>query len=263
MEAGLSPKMVSNVIQVVKMVVASLVNEDGEKIYPRTWNHEFIDLPEVKNQRQPTHTSEAMTAIAVGSKGRERMLYILLGATGMRIGEALGIEIDKHITDDFSTVQIRQKAWRGSIQLFLKTDNGLRDIDLHPSISAVLKAFIGDRTSGLLFFSKNGNPLLQSNVLRLSLHPLLEQLKQPKSGAHAFRRFRTTWLRKQRAPEDLVRFWLGHANQSVTDGYSKVKDDVMFRKKVVEQVGIGFEFPAVEVEVAPNCTQSQLLAMST
>src|SRR6202035_163702 len=131
----LSPKMVNNVIQVVKMVVASLVNEDGEKIYPRTWNHEFIDMPEVKNQRQPTYTSEAMTAIAAGSKGREQMLYILLGATGMRIGEALGIEIDKHISDNFSTVQIRQKAWNGYIQQFLKSDNGIRDIDLHPSIA--------------------------------------------------------------------------------------------------------------------------------
>ena len=261
MEAGLSPKMVNNVIQVVKMVVASLVNEDGEKIYPRTWNHEFIDLPEVKSQRQPTHTSEAMTGIAVGSKGRERMLYILLGATGIRIGEALGIEIDKHISDDFSTVKIWQKVWNGYIQQFLKTDNGIRDIDLHPSISTMLKTFVGDRASGLLFCSKNGKPLLQSNVLRLSLHPLLEKLKQAKSGAHAFRRFRATWLRKQRAPEDLIRFWLGHANKSVTDDYSKLKEDVPFRKQVAEQVGIGFELPTVENnEVAPNCTQSQFSA---
>jgi integrase len=96
--------------------------------------------------------------------------------------------------------------------------------------------------------------------LRLSLHPILEELKQPKSGAHAFRRFRTTWLRKQNAPEDLIRFWLGHANKSVTDGYSKLKEDVMFRKKIAEQVGIGFELPAERSEVAPNCTQTELLS---
>ncbi|MGH9681075.1 MAG: tyrosine-type recombinase/integrase, partial [Candidatus Acidiferrales bacterium] len=263
-ESGLSPKMVNNVIQVVKMVVASLLNEDGEKIYLRTWNHEFIDLPEVKNQRQPTHTSDVMTAIAGGSKGREQMLYVLLGATGMRIGEALGIEIDKHISDDFSTLRIRQKAWNGCIQPFLKSDNGLRDIDLHPSISVMLKTFVGERTSGLLFCSKNGNPLLQSNILRLSLHPLLEGLKQPKSGAHSFRRFRTTWLRKQGAPEDLIRFWLGHANKSVTDDYCKLKEDVAFRKKVAEEVAIGFELSAqaspTQPEVAPNCTQIELSA---
>jgi integrase len=98
--------------------------------------------------------------------------------------------------------------------------------------------------------------------LRLSLHPILKELKQPKSGVHAFRRFRTTWLRKQHAPEDLVRFWLGHANKSVTDGYSKLKEDVTFRKKVAEQVGIGFELPTEKLEVAPNCTQSELLSAS-
>ena len=100
-DAGMSPKMVNNVVQVVKMVVASAVNENGEQVHPRTWNHEFIDLPEVKNQRQPTFTSEVMKAIAGGSEGREQMLFVLLGATGMRIGEALGLEIDKHISRRF------------------------------------------------------------------------------------------------------------------------------------------------------------------
>jgi integrase len=252
--------MVNNVVQVVKMVVASAVNEDGEQVHPRTWNHEFIDLPEVKDQRQPTFTSEAMKTITARSEERERMLYVLLGAAGMRIGEALGIEIDKHFSDDFSTLLIRQKVWNGRVQSFLKTENGIRDIDLHPSIAKILKKFVGNRNSGFLFCSKSENPLLQSNILRLSLHPILKELKQPKSGAHAFRRFRTTWLRKQNAPEDLIRFWLGHANESVTDGYSKLKEDVMFRKKIAEQVGIGFEFPAETSEVAPNCTQSELLS---
>ena len=33
-EAGLSPKMVNNVVQVVTRVVTSAVNEDGEQLYP-------------------------------------------------------------------------------------------------------------------------------------------------------------------------------------------------------------------------------------
>jgi integrase len=259
-EARMSAKMIGNVVQVVKMVVASAVNENGEEVHPRTWNHEFMDLPEVKDQWQPVHSSETMKAIAAGSEGREQMLYVLFGATGMRFGEGLGLEIDKHISSDFSTLYIRQKVWNGRIQSFLKTENGFRDIDLHPDIAAMLKGFIGNRTSGFLFCSKNGFPLLQSNVLRLSLHQLLQKLGQPKSGAHAFRRFRTTWLRKQHAPEDLIRFWLGHANRSVTDVYCKLKEDVAFRKKVAEQVGIGFDLPTEKPEVAPNCTQSELLS---
>ena len=241
-KAGMSPKMIGNVIQLVQTVVASAVNENGEEIHPRKWNHEFMDLPEVKNQRQPTHSSETMTAIVGESKGREQMLFVLLGATAIRFGEVLGLQIEKHISEDFSTLYIRQKVWKGHVQPFLKTENGIRDIDLHPDVSTMLKSFIAERNSGFLFCSKNGLPLLQSNVLRLSLHPLLARLGQSMSGAHAFRRFRTTWLRKQHAPEDLIRFWLGHANRSVTDLYSKLNEDVAFRKKVAAQVGIGFNF---------------------
>jgi Phage integrase family len=261
-EAGLSPRMCNNVIQVLKMVVASAVNGNGEELHPRTWNHEFMDLPEVKNQRQPSHSGETMTAIAASSKGREQMLYVLLGASGLRFGEALGLEIGKHISDDCLTLLIRQKVWNGRVQPFLKTENGVRDIDLHPDVAAMLKRFIGIRTSGFLFCSKNELPLLQSNVLRLSLHQLLKQLGLPKAGAHAFRRFRTTWLRKQHAPEDLIRFWLGWSNKSVADVYSKLKDDVAFRRKVAEQVGIGFELPEEKPEVAPICTQSVSVSTS-
>lgn len=66
-------------------------------------------------------------------------------------------------------------------------------------------------------------------------------------------------MRKQCAPEDLIRFWLGHANKTVTDSYSKLKVDVTFRQKVTEQVGIGFRLPVANPEDAPNCTQGNLL----
>jgi hypothetical protein len=54
--AGLSPKTIVNHAQVVKLVVASAVNDEGEQIYPRTWNHDFIGLPIVDKakQRRPT-----------------------------------------------------------------------------------------------------------------------------------------------------------------------------------------------------------------
>jgi integrase len=74
------------------------------------------------------------------------MHFVLLAASGMRIGEALGLEIGKHISPDFSTLYVRQKVWNGHVQPFLKTHNGTRDIDLHSSIAAMLKAFVGTRT---------------------------------------------------------------------------------------------------------------------
>jgi integrase len=141
------------------------------------------------------------------------------------------------------------------IHTFLKTENGAREVDLHSSVATMLREFIGDRTSGLLFCTRNGKPLSLSNILRRSLHPVLEKLGQPKAGSHAFRRFRITWLRKNAVPKDLEDFWAGHAPETIGDIYSKLKEDVEFRKKVVESLGLGFKMPAptsVEAPIVPN-----------
>lgn len=38
------------------MVVASAVDKEGEQIYPRKWNHDFIDLPVVEQAKQKNKT---------------------------------------------------------------------------------------------------------------------------------------------------------------------------------------------------------------
>jgi hypothetical protein len=63
----------------------------------------------------------------------------------MRIGEVLGLEIDKHFANNFSTVLVRQKARKCKMENYLKTDNAYRDIDLHSSVVKILKEFIGSR----------------------------------------------------------------------------------------------------------------------
>lgn len=168
-----------------------------------------------------------------------------------RFGEALGIDI-KNISPDGGTIKICQKAWRNELHDYLKTDNGGREVDLHPKVAAMLKDFIGERKEGLLFRSKTGKPLSQSNVLRRSLHPVLAKLNQPKCGAHAFRRFRLTWLRKNDVPKDLERFWMGHEDEEIGDRYSKLKQDVEFRQAVAKKIGLGFELPAKNRVVGPN-----------
>lgn len=254
-DGSLSPKSIGNYIQVVKAVVGSAKDRKTRKqLYPVVWDYEYLDMPVVKKseQRRPAFTSETVTRIVAAAMPKNQMLYGLCASTGLRIGEALGIDIRKHISPDCSTILVREKVWKGQIQAFLKTDNGAREVDLHPSVAAMLRTFIGNRTSGLLFCTRNGKPLSLSNILRRSLHPILEKLGQPKAGSHAFRRFRITWLRKNGVPRDLENFWTGHALETVGDTYSKLKDDVEFRKKVTETVGLGFEIPASGSVIVPN-----------
>lgn len=258
-KAGLSPKTVNTYTQVVKSVVASAVNEEGEQLFPRKWNHEFVDMPVVDKSKQntPHFTSEVVTGILGFSKGYKQMFCALLGGTGLRAGEAMGLEIDKHISEDFRTLYIRQKVRRTKLEHFLKTDAGRRDVDLCPALATMLEAYVGGRTSGFLFHNEKGNFLSQTNLLRRGLHPPLIKLGQPKAGFHAFRRFRTTWLRKNRTPEDLIRYWLGHADETVTDGYSKLREDVEYRKEVAERVGLGFTFPTKNPSAVPVVPKSR------
>jgi hypothetical protein len=45
---------------------------------------------------------------------------------------------------------------------------------------------------------------------------------------------------------------MGHEDEEIGDIYSKLKQDVAFRKEVVERIGLGFELPSKKVVVGPN-----------
>jgi hypothetical protein len=84
----------------------------------------------------------------------------------------------------------------------------------------------------------------------------------PKQGFHGFRRFRLTWLRKNRVPGDLERFWIGHADQEIGDRYSKMEEDAEFCEQLADAVGLGFQLPDAKSVtnsfVAPIAPKSQL-----
>jgi len=82
-------------------------------------------------------------------------LYALLAGCGpMRAGEALGLDI-RSIREDFRTLEIVQKAKRGKLQDHMKTKNAdsrhERVVDLSKPLAAMLREFVGGRTSGQVF----------------------------------------------------------------------------------------------------------------
>jgi integrase len=91
--AGLAPKTIVNVVTVVKFVVASAVDEEGDQIHPRVWNYEFIQLPLVikGKQNRPTVTEAEVSGLLNSLKERYAVLVALVAGTGLRIGEALAV----------------------------------------------------------------------------------------------------------------------------------------------------------------------------
>jgi integrase len=242
--SNLSPATIRDYSDTVKAVVASAIDEDGEPVFPRKWNEEYIDAPPVKQQRQPSTNREGMEAILKEATGQYRVLYALLSGCGpLRAGEALGLEIGKHISEDCRTLYVRQKAKRGLIQPYLKTQNGERDIDLCTTLAGIVREHIGDRKSGLLFCTSTGKQISQRNILRDSLHPILKKLEHVQGGFNIFRRFRMTELKKSDCPEVLEHFWSGHAQTHVSERYTKLLQQRDYRLEWAEKIGMGFSLP--------------------
>jgi hypothetical protein len=51
---------------------------------------------------------------------------------------------------------------------------------------------------------------------------------------------------------------MGHAGESMSDLYDKIKDDVPFRKKWAEQCGFGFELPSVVPNVLKITSKTEV-----
>lgn len=257
---GMAATTINGHITFAKQVMSSAVDvRTGEELYPRTWNAEQIDLPEILEDEKytPCFTGETITGVIAyhSDDPQMRTLFTLLAAGGLRISECLGLEIDKHISPDFRTITIEQQADGRKISYRVKRPASKRQVDLHPDIATVIKAFVGDRTSGFLFQTSKGNPPSHVTVGR-KLHLALAALNYVNectgthfAGEHAFRRFRDTYLRnKARCPDGVIKFWLGHSfGKNMTELYDKVKRDVELRRELAESCGYGFDLPSCPV----------------
>lgn len=226
---GLSAKTIVNYSQVPKMVVASVVTADGDQVYPRKWNHDFVGLPIIdpKKQHRPTVTAAEVGDIINGATERFAVLFALLAGTGLRAGEALALKATD-FTPDYRVLHVTRSIWHGREQ-DPKTPAAVREIDIAEPLAVMLKAYATGK-GGYLFATKSGRPIAQRNVNRAA-----------GVGLHAFRRFRTETLRRARVPEDLIGLWLGHAPKSVTDLYANgLQHDLAWRREWCDRVGLGF-----------------------
>lgn len=233
MAAKLSAQTIVTHAKVVKMVVASAVDADGDQLYPRKWNHDFIGLPIVRKEEQhrPTVTATEVEHILSVSKRRYAVLFALLAGTGLRIGEALALKVTD-LSPDGRVLYIRRSIW-GNKEQAPKTPSAVREVDVAPLLARLLQEHVAGRT-GYVFGTSTGTALQQRNALGW-LH------EAKKVGFHAFRRFRIELLRKARVPEDLLKLWLGHAKESVTDFYADgIRNDAAWRREWCERAGLGF-----------------------
>ncbi len=129
---------------------------------------------------------------------------------------------------DRALVTVRTQINRG-LEQSPKTPAATREVDLPQDLNNYLKKNVASAPGFLVF---PGSETFWRD--RLSTNTAIH-------GFHAFRRARITHLRAASAPEDLLQFWVGHAPETITDRYSKLAQDVGFRKEWAEKIGVGFK----------------------
>jgi integrase len=262
----LSAKTIGELIAAVKQIVASAVDADGNYLYPRQWNANFLDLPQITNQKQPCVTrAEVERCIKESRNDQERLLYAVLAGTGLRISEALAIhvsgnELQTSWDGDAAAILVRSMVYQGAELQRVKTQAARRTVDLDSRLNDLIAEFVfknNIQAGQFLFQSRNGGPMnLKTATDRLKKYGV--------NGFHAFRRFRTTRLRERAIPEDIIRLWLGHSGQSISDRYSKLAQNVEIRKKYAgsDEAGLGFDIrlAGTRGDPRPGITKKKLKA---
>jgi integrase len=242
---GLAASSITIYINLIKQIRASAKNQDAEQLYPYTWDNEFMDVPVIEGQKQPTISTQKLEETLSRVNPYSQALYALLAGTGLRIAEALALRVGSD--DGISTIWfpneskivVRQQR-DGETFGPVKTKSGNREIDLDPVLNAFLvrtfkaKCILIQRGEENLLFpaSENGyrNDLIQDGIL---------------GGFHAFRRFRITYLDGVSVPAGLQRFWTGHAAGDVHETYVKSGEKIQERKEWAVKAGLGFKLEAV------------------
>jgi len=230
-EAGLSPATINLAVTLVKQVVKSSVNEEGDPLYPRTWNTRFIEAPRVKpeSQKAPIAVVDDVQAAVGTTSGEVKVLVALLAGTGLRIGEALALT-RKDWDSEAGTLQIHSTLVHGEVQSEPKTQAGNRVVDLDPQLNNLLHSLFAIRESrtGRLFLT--GERTLRRRLAKLNI-----------PGFHSLRRFRVTHLQGENVPSTMIKFWSGHSlNSDITEKYTKVGSQIQKRKDWSVKAGLGF-----------------------
>ncbi len=148
---------------------------------------------------------------------RNRAMVELLYATGMRVGELCGLDVD-HV--DFAEMQARVLGKGGKERMVVFGRPASRALESY--FSAARPALINDISGAALFLGRRGRRVDQRQV-RAVVHDLLAYLPDaPDLGPHGLRHSAATHLLDGGADIRTVQEVLGHASLATTQIYTHV-----------------------------------------
>lgn len=255
-EAGRKPSTITSIQGLVKDIIKSATDENGNQLYPKTWNTAFVDAPIIdrKAQKAPVMTPTEVTERLSIAPGQYGPFIALLAASGLRISEALALRVGPQPESSYwdarqSKLVIRTQLYKGEEQS-PKTIAGAREVDLAPELNDYLMEFFGlcvncdglRKAGDYLFQGPNGGPLSVWTG-----YGTIKRLGVP--GFHSLRRFYRTHLENVGCPRGLSMYWMGHAAKDVDDLYVRLDKNIQARKEWARRIGLGFTLPTANSAV--------------
>jgi integrase len=151
-------------------------------------------------------------------------MFATLAMTGIRAGELLGLQVED-LDFERRLIFIRRSAWYGRIQT-LKSKASQGALPMPEPLADMLKSYLNTwkpNSLRLLFANQIGRPMSANKVVQRKLWPILDKLKIPRCGLHAFRHTHSSLLVDSGAPVSVAQAQLRHADPRITLGiYSHV-----------------------------------------
>lgn len=211
---ALAPKTVRNIIATFRNMMETAV----------VWNYittnpvSRVKLPENAPAERECFTEEQIQMILRAAPEPLKTFLWMAAETGLRGGELCGLRVPDLDLNN-KTISVRQSAWRGKLQT-PKTPKAIRRFALSTSLCDHLRTYLLEswqkNEQEILFPSKAGTPQDNTNVVKLQLRPLLEALKLPTLGLHAFRHTSASIMDAMNVPLKTRTDRLGHADPLLT-----------------------------------------------
>jgi len=221
---GTSRKTVLNILSTLSSMLTTAKN----------WGYASRDievkklvLPERGTYIAPNFTRLQVEQIFSLALEPWRTFFILLTLTGMRAGEALGLQWGD-IDFEHSCIHIRRSAWQGKAQS-TKSRGSAAPITLPTALAAVLRNYRSEwkaNPEGYLFVTRNGRPPSSNKVVEYQLWPILDALGIQRCGLHAFRHSVASFIVDAGYSPAVAQQQLRHSGVRTTLGYIHLRGGI-------------------------------------
>lgn len=236
--SGLSWTTIKNILRTMQRVLSAFSNDKKPP-----FSQQALEIPEVDKLKMRLDSrravsfswsdskriADAVRKLDVDETRRNSfaIAFILAAATGLRCGELFALRVND-IDFKAGTIRVDESLDQRTYAIGPCKNAAayrmvvLADVEGREALR-LLRRFLGDKQldrSALVFHSKQGKPLRETNVLHDGLHPALKAVGLPQAGMHAFRhgcnrRWELAGLRGA-----VIRSQMGHSSEAMTAKYT-------------------------------------------